>query len=416
MGDHHKKSLDINDVTIPEGHAFHKLWVICGVIGAAALAVTFAIGMGHKAQLAYSYLVAFAFTISIALGGLFFVLFNFASKAGWSVAVRRVAENIMATLPLFFLLLLPLLALMGVEHGPYEHWLHPHDALIKAKTAWLNKGFFIGRSIFYIGVWSLMGVWFFKTSVAQDQTGDPATTRRLQARSYPGILVFALTVSFAAFDWLMSVDPHWYSTIWGVYYFAGCLIAIFATMIVVSVVLQSMGLCKTTITPDHFHDLGKFLFAFSVFWAYIAFSQFMLQWYGNIPEETIFYAKRWFVVSKTSSVWPVSNWRYVTVFLALGHFVVPFFFLMPRTIKRKPMLLLVGALWMLFMHFVDTYWLVMPNLHAGAVKFSLLDVTALVGVLFIFLGGMFFVARRQALVPTKDPRLGESLRFENFTM
>lgn len=418
MSEHQPATINENDIRVPDGHSWTKLPAIFGVLGVIGLVASFVLRGSHPEQFSYSYLVAFLYFLSIALGALFFVLFNFASKAGWSVVVRRISENAMATLPLFVVLVIPLY--LGIDHL-YHHWLHPaaDDAILQGKKAWLNKGFFSVRMIGYVVIWSLLGLWYYTRSTKQDSSGEPKLTEAMQNMSYPGIAIFAVSVSFAAFDWIMSMDPHWYSTIYGVYFFAGCLVAIFATMILITLFAKKSGLLAKAVNIEHFHDLGKLLFAFTVFWAYIAFSQFMLYWYGNIPEETAFYAKRWYEVhhegSAVINTFKMSSWAKVTLLLAIGHFVVPFFFLMPRTIKRKPAFLAFGASWMLFMHLVDIYWLVMPeNAHQHGFHLTTLDLTTWVGVGGLFLAAFFWIARRKALVPVKDPRLPESLRFENF--
>lgn len=418
----HKQDIKLTarDVTLGASHHWQRLWIMFAGLGLLGLAISFVLqSYAAKGQLAHSYLVAFIFFLSIALGGLFFVLLQFASKAGWSVVVRRIAETCMATLPLFVLLFIPVY--LGM-HELYHHWLDKAavaaDPILRHKSPWLNESFFVGRAALYLVAWSGLALFFYRQSVKQDDSGQHAITRRLQMASAPGIVIFAITVSFASFDWMMSLDPHWYSTIYGVYYFAGCMIAIFAVMIILAVVLERPGgLNKGIVTVEHFHDLGKLLFAFTVFWAYIAVSQFLLIWYGNIPEESLFYAKRWYVVSHgagASKQWPLSSWRHVTLFLALGHFVVPFLFLLPRAIKRHRAFLVLAACWMLLMHLLDTYWLIMPNLHTRGVQFSVLDLTTVIGVGGIFFAGFFWLLRRQAMVPVGDPRLAESMRFENF--
>jgi len=247
-----------------------------------------------------------------------------------------------------------------------------------------------------------MARWFIRKSIAQDETGDEALTRKMQKWSGPALMVLSLTSTFAAIDWIMTLDPHWYSTIIGVYFFSGSFVGIFAFLILFAMGMQRVGLLQDLITVEHYHDLGKLLFAFVVFWTYIAFCQYFLIWYANIPEETIWYAHRM-----------VGSWKAVSISLAVGHFVIPFFFLMPRTIKRNKTALMLGAIWMLAIHFIDIYWLIMPVLHHHGAHFSMMDV-----VLFIALGGLF-VARiswkikQHALVPIKDPRLAESLSFEN---
>ena len=205
-----------------------------------------------------------------------------------------------------------------------------------------------------------------------------------------------------AFDWLMSMDPHWYSTIFGVYCFTGTVVASFAFLIITSTLLRRGGCLLHTIRVDHYHDLGRLMFAFSVFWAYIAFSQFFLIWYGNMPEETIWYVHR-----------IEGTWKTGTLVLAVGHFLVPFALLMSRWVKRKPALLTTIAVWMLLIHYWDIYWMVMPNLHHLGVQFHWLDLACLMGVMGVFL--TLFVRRLigHALVPVGDPRLAESLALEH---
>ncbi len=189
----------------------------------------------------------------------------------------------------------------------------------------------------------------------------------------------------------------------GVYVFAGCVVSFFSLLVVLSALLSRAGVLRGVVSTEHFHDLGKLLFAFTVFWAYIAFAQFFLIWYGNIPEETVWYLRRL-----------SPGWLPVSILLALGHFVVPFFFLMPQTIKRRTPLLVTGALWILGIHLIDLHWLVMPTLHEDGPSVGLLDVTTLLGVCGLFFAVVAWLLTRQPLVPIGDPRLPESLSFENF--
>jgi len=239
--------------------------------------------------------------------------------------------------------------------------------------------------------------------VAQDAAADPRTTRLLQSVSAPALIVFAVTLTVASFDWIMSLDPHWYSTIFGVYVFSGCAVAIFALVPLLAIALEGRGgPLEGVVTAEHYHDLGKLLFGFVVFWAYIAFSQYMLVWYGNLPEETIWYAHRL-----------EHGWEAVTVALALAHFVVPFFYLLLRRTKRNRALLAVACVWLLAAHGLDLYWLVMPAVHPEGVAFSLLGPLAWLGVGGLFAAALGWLLRRPAAVPVGDPRLPESLSFEN---
>jgi hypothetical protein len=390
------------DVSIPAGHWLGKLPLIGLVLAVIGFGASAALAMQHKEQFYFSYLVAFVYWASITLGGMFFVIIQYATKAGWSVVVRRVAEFLMAVAPYLIVLFVPIA--LGV-HTIYHHWadaaLVAADPLLQGKQPWLNEPFFLVRAVIYLLVWTTIALVFFKGSTKQDASGDEAITSRLTTASYPALLFFALSVTFAALDWIMSLDPHWYSTIFGVYYFAGSVVAAFASMILLAHLLRSQKLVADSITAEHFHDLGKLLFAFVVFWTYIAFSQYMLMWYANIPEETIFYRERM-----------QGGWENLTYVLAGGHFVIPFFFLMSRTIKRVPLALNIGALWMLGMHYLDLFWLVTP-MHSEEMHFSLMDLTTFVGVGGVFIFAIGRAMNKHALVPVKDPRLHESLAFEN---
>lgn len=355
-----------------------------------------------RPQLWHSWLVGSLFALSIALGALFFVLVHHATQAGWGVVVRRLAECAADALPAMGLLFLPLVAGLG----DLFHWSHADavaaDPLLEHKRIYLNVPFFLLRSLVYFGVWSAIAIRFGRLSRRQDASGDPEITRQMRRESAPALILFALTVTFASFDWLMSLDPHWYSTIFGVYFFSGCAVGGFAFLVLVAIAARRAGLLTDVVNAEHLHDLGKLLFAFVAFWAYIAFSQFLLIWYGAIPEETTFFAHRL-----------AGSWRSATLFLAAGHFVVPFFFLLPRTIKRHEGALAAAAGWMLLVHLVDLHWLVLPNLHPGGLAPSWLDLAALIGSIGMFLTAFGRALRGHALVPLRDPRLPESLLFEN---
>ncbi|MCZ7587022.1 MAG: hypothetical protein M5R36_28790 [Deltaproteobacteria bacterium] len=399
---HHAVELRSEQLRLPENHAWRRLPLIAAIVGGLGLAASAGLGVGQPKQFFFSYLVAFMFGLSFAIGGLFFVLIQFASRAAWSVVVRRVAENAAAAVPVFAVLFLP------IAFGAHDlfHWSHAeavaHDALLAGKSGYLNLPFFFIRAFFYFALWTFLSQWYLRRSLEQDRTGDKTITRRLQNASGPSIVVTALTMNFAAFDWLMSLDPHWYSTMFGVYYFAGCLIAIFAFLAIVTILMRRSGLLENIVTREHDHDLGKLLFGFTVFWTYIAFSQYFLIWYANIPEETVWYAHRM-----------EGSWKTVSVFLMAGHFVIPFFYLMPRAVKRNRVALFAGASWMLLVHYVDIYWLAQPVLNHHGAHFSLLDGTTLLGVGGVFIAVFARFLARHALVPHRDPRLPESLRFEN---
>jgi hypothetical protein len=327
-------------------------------------------------------------------------------NAKWSIAVRRVGELLAANMTLLAVLALPIIIPLVFGNSSLYIWADSErvnaDHLLHHKAPYLNVGFFAVRFILYFAFWAALSRYFFDHSVRQDQSGDPKHARRMARVSAPCMILLALTLTFAAFDFLMSLDPYWFSTIFGVYFFAGCVVSWHATFALALVYLQSKGRLTKIVSVEHYHDIGKMMFAFTVFWSYIGFSQFMLQWYANIPEETAWWKERF-----------AGDWMYVSGALLFGHFVIPFFFLLSRHLKRNKTTLALAACWILGIHYVDMYWLVMPNLHHEHVSFSLLDITSLVGIAGLFIASAAFQARKVNLIPTKDPRLAQSLAFEN---
>lgn len=408
--DPRRAMLRASSLWLPSEHPWRRLPMIGLVLAVLGLGVSLALGFASASeearhQLWHSWLIGSLFVLSIALGGLFFVLVQHATQAGWSVVVRRIAEITMATLPFLALLFLPPI-LFGL--GDLFHWSHAdavaQDHLLTHKKPYLNVPFFLIRTVAYFAIWSALAIWFGRLSRLQDETGDHELTRRMRRASAPGLLLFALTVTFFAFDWLMSLNPHWYSTIFGLYFFAGSAMAFFSFLALAVIAGRRNGVLAEVLSAEHQHDIGKLLFGFVVFWAYMAFSQYMLIWYANLPEETGFFAQRL-----------AGSWRTASAGLALGHFVVPFFFLLPRAIKRSAKALAAVSIWLLAMHALDLYWLVMPNLRnlQPAGRVAGLVAAALIGCCGVFLAAFGLALRRQALIPLRDPRLPESLTFEN---
>jgi hypothetical protein len=271
------------------------------------------------------------------------------------------------------------------------------------KAGYLNRNFFLVRVVIYFAAWLFLAFRYFRLSTSQDASKDPAFTRQAQQMAPVATILFGLSLTFAAFDWIMSLDPTWFSTIFGVTFFAGCVVTIFATLTVVAMAIREDGLIKNAITVEHFHDLGKLLFGFLVFWAYVNFSQFMLIWYAALPEETGFYHHRW----------DVGPWAYVSLLIVIAHFIVPFFLLLSRNVKRRLPALRLGAVWLLVMHVVEIYWLVMPNYNHGESTVSWIDFACLAGVVGVYLAVVFRNMTRYPLIPVGDPRLARSLAFEN---
>jgi hypothetical protein len=409
MSSSHAKALNPNDVTLPQTHWLRKIPVTAIVLGIVCLVAALGLALGNKEKveaLQWSFHTSYIYFLSMALGSLFFVLVQFATRAGWSVVVRRFAENYAATLPVFAVLFIPML--FGF-HSLFHHWTSEEaksDVAIQAKAAYLNEQFFTVRGIIYVVIWSILGVYYYRNSTRQDTTADKQITFKLQKKSYVSIALFALSISFCAFDWIMSLNPHWYSTMLGVYYFAGSIMVVYALMLLTTFAVRGGTKMGNYISTEHIHDLGKLLFGFNVFWTYIAFSQYFLIWYGNIPEETEFYAMR-------SLGEHGAHWLPWSIALMVGHFAVPFLFLMSRHIKRNPLLIGLGAAWMLVIHYVDIHWLIRPNWQSELNHFGLFDILTLVGIGGLFLGTATLLLTRKSLLPEKDPRLAESLAFEN---
>jgi hypothetical protein len=384
------------------GRILSQMVWIGAVLGVIGLAASVAFASGQPRQFYFCWLVAYLYFLSLALGSLFLVLCLFVCHAGWSVSLRRVLENTMATLPIFAVLFIPVW--LG-RHELYI-WTDPaevaKEAALRGKSGYLNETFWVIRAIFYFVCWSALAVYFSRESQRQDLTGDEAITRRLQRVAAPGIIVFSFTISFAAIDWMMSLEPEWYSTMYGVYYFAGSILAALAFLVLGIAFIHVRGGLRGVVTVEHTHDVGKLLFGFTIFWTYIAFSQYFLIWYGNIPEETLYYMHR-----------AQGSWPKVAAVLIFGHFVIPFFFLMPRAIKRSMPLLTAAALWLLAMQFMDIYWCVMPVFRHESARPGVLDATTMLAVGGFFLAWLGWVSSRRALVPLRDPRLTESLSLEN---
>jgi len=377
-----------------------KFGNIAFIIGIIGLALSVYGWFTDSQQFYFSYLTAFVFWMTIALGGLFFVLLHHLVNAKWSVVIRRFGESLMMTIPFMLILFIPVL--IGIkEIFPWsDTQAVATDHLLQQKSSFLNAPFFIVRTLVYFCVWIVLALLLNKLSMQQNVAATLEQIRKTRIIGAIGMILFAVTMTFAAFDWLMSLDPHWYSTIFGVYVFAGSFLAMLALTIFVIIVLQKCGTLTECITGEHYHDLGKLTFAFVVFWGYMAFSQYLLIWYGNIPEETIWFLHRW-----------EGSWKILTLVLVFGHFIVPFFILFPQTAKRSKAVMTVMSIWILIMHRIDIYWITMPTLHHHGIHFSWIDATACMGIGGIFLGIFWRFLSSHPLVPVNDPNLKKSIEF-----
>lgn len=393
-----------HEITAPEPERFDlkhvaglpNLLLLAGVAGIAGSAIGFFVS---KQQFAFSWLFAFAYFFTICVGALFWTSLQHATDSEWSVLVRRQMENLAKLLPWFALLFLPLLLC-----APYlwKWWnLQPgDDPLLDAKAGYLNQTFFCARAAayFFFLWWVSSTLW--KRSTAQDADGAAKHTFTMRKFGIGGIVVVALSISFAGFDWLMGLDYHWFSTMWGVYIFAGAAGSSMSLLVLVITALKSKGYLKA-VNNEHYHIMGKFMLAFTVFWAYIGYSQYMLIRYANIPEETIYFRIR-----------NTESWWYFSQSLVVFRFFLPFPVLLMQATKKTKYINWVAA-WILLMQLLDIYVIVLPSLHPTGFSPSLLDVCALVGIGGIL--GWLFLRNigKSNLFPMRDPRLLGSIKLSN---
>ena len=385
--------------------------------GLVVLVVGWVLGtFGNGAKVGMSaYLVGLVYCLTLAIGCLFFVMIQHLVRAGWSVVVRRFAELFMVLIFPLAVLFLPILGSLLIGDTPLYVWDDPGyaeghhlpETVWAEKTRWLSPGWFTIRSAFYFIVWSAMAIFFYRGSVHQDETGQKSATERMQYWSGPAVMVFALVTSFAAFDWVMSLAPMWFSTMFGVYLFAGSILSAHCLICLSAFLLQKAGAMRDEVTVEHYHDLGKLIFGFIFFWTYISFSQYLLIWYGNIPEET-----EWFYHRQ------IGQWGILSVVIILFHWLVPFLGTMSRHVRRRPWAIAAWSGYMLVMHAVDVYWMIMPEAKAGegnpvTAIGAVAAVLCIIGMLAMAIGLVLKVADSTHVVAVRDPRLPESLAFEN---
>ncbi len=379
-------------------------------LGLAVVGLGAAAGLGGglmSPQFQHSYLTAYMWGLSVFVGAVWWVTLQHLFGARASIAMRRVGELMAQGVGIMAILALPVLAPIFMGNDALYPWadhdyLHTNHAL-ESKAAWFGTGFFAARMVFYFVGWFLLAKFWLGKSLQQDKTkGDVAFYKKLQGQSAPAMIFFALAVTFCSIDLLMTLDPIWFSTIFGVYYFATCVETFHCVLALTLMWLQSSGHLKKSVTAEHYHDVGKMMFAFVCFWAYIGFSQFMLIWYANIPEET-----HWFHMRL------VGGWKETTIILAATHFVIPFFGMMSRFMKRNTGPLRFWSIYMLVVCWFDMYWLVAPNLHKEGGAPNLTDLLAFVGMIGVVMATVVFNLKKKALVAQGDPRLKRALAFQN---
>ena len=371
------------------------------IIGIVFLLISAAGYFMDSARFFQSYLVAYIFWLTFALGGLFYTLVNNLFGSQWNIVMRRINEAAMYSFPLLAILFIPIIFGM---HDLY-HWTHEevveNDPILLAKSGYLNTTFFVIRAVVYFAIWFVLSRILYKMSLKQDSEPHDDIILNMRRFSAPGMILFALSLTFASFDWLMSLEPHWYSTIYGLYIFAGSFLAILSLVIIVGINLRNKGILSEEITTEHYHDLGKLVFSFLIFWGYMGFSQYFLMWYANIPEETVWYLDRW-----------ENSWNIITMLLVVGHFTVPFVILLIRATKRKLSLLKIIAIWVIIMHAFDIFWLVIPT-FSKKLEFSWMELTLILGIGGIFIWNFWNNFTSHPVIPVGERRLQASLSFKN---
>jgi hypothetical protein len=461
VSDDENKPLASGEYHIPDGSPWARAWKLAAGVGGLGGACAIAGYFIDPRRFAFAYLMGFLTVLTMALGSTFFVLLQHLTSAGWSVTVRRASEFFVAGAIIIPVLALPnLLGLNELypwwhhgheergreeqsqeEHGlgvsvahaqeqgaperaragkPAEHAAAAphspgqntpeharHEATLQKKLGYLQPTFFFLRAGIYLLVWAWLSNRLFRYSTNQDENGDPRWTVKLRRMAPVATLAFAFSLNFAAFDWFMSLEPNWYSTMFGVRLFATSAVLSFALNILVTLGFRRSGISKDAIHVEHFHDLGKLLFGFLVFWAYISFSEFFLIWYAAIPEETVYFHRRW----------DSDSWRMVSISLVVVKFVIPFFLIMSRNAKRDLRLLGLGAGCIVVLHLVEMYYWVMPHFQDGGIAFSFTGFITDLGCVLACVGSYLALVFRRMLnhpiIPVRDPRLKRAIHFVN---
>ncbi|MEK6320603.1 MAG: hypothetical protein AABN33_02845 [Acidobacteriota bacterium] len=391
--------IEMVDKTPPEIDQFQRRALIVGVIGVAVCALG---AFFNVDQFFRSYLLGYVFWAGIALGCLAILMLQHMSGGAWGLVIRRLLEAATRTFPLLALLFLPVA--FGV--GSIYTWAQPDHAgasealkhALAHKAAYLNVPFFLARAVFYFAVWHLMAYFLNKWSLEQDRTGHRPLTTKLQGLSATGLVLYGLTATFASIDWLMSLDPQWFSTIYGILVMGGQGLSAMAFIIAVVVLLARYKPLSEVIKPSHLHDLGKLMLAFLMLWAYFSFSQFLIIWSGNLPEEIPWYVRRL-----------QSSWKWVGLSLVVLQFALPFVLLLSRDLKRNAKTLVAVAIAIIVLRFVDLIWMTGPEFHEGAFRIHWMDVVMPIGLGGLWLAFFAHQLKARPLLPIGDPEFEQVL-------
>jgi len=383
------------DELIPELRGLQQKLLLAG--GAGALLALAGL-WSNPPQFFQSYLMAYMFVLGITLGCLALGMIHQLSGGAWGVLIRRPIGAAVRVLPVLTVLFLPIAFGM---HSLYE-WTHADivaaSEVLRHKQLYLNIPFFLVRAAGYFVVWNVLSYFLNAWALEQDRTGDPRIARRMQMLSGGGLVAYGLTITFASFDWLMSLEPHWFSTIYGVLVIGGQGVSAMAFLIVTIVWLSRRAPLRDAVVPAYLHDLGNLLLAFVMLWAYFSFSQYLIIWSGNLPEEIAWYLHRL-----------QTGWRAIGLTLVAFHFAIPFCLLLSRTVKREGRLVVQVAALILVARLVDLFWLIAPEFHRDGIAVSWLDVVLPLTLGSIWLGCFVWQLRGRAILPVHDPQYDETV-------
>ncbi|MCA9294499.1 MAG: hypothetical protein KDA20_11870 [Phycisphaerales bacterium] len=400
------------------------LLLIGAIFAAIAVVMGFSGDVERKALTLHALQVGAIVALSFPLGALGFSMILHAVNAGWWVLLRKQFENVFSLFWIGCLFVAGVFALQWIftsgggaaaaEHGAEAahhtsaylwHWMDPTytagDHLYEHKKVFLNLPFFVIRMVAYFVIWGAMVAFFLGQARRQEESGDPQPTVNMGRASCIGLVIFAVTTAFAAYDWMMSLDYHWFSTMFTVWFFASNVVSALALLSLIFVLLKTFGRAQGAITNEHLHDLGKLLFGFTVFWAYISFSQYFLIWYANIPEETM-----WFNLRR-------AEWTWLSWALPTCHFIVPFLLLIPKPARRSGMMLGFVAVWIIVVHLLDVFWQIRPQLRA-VTHITIVDFLGVLGPACVFGGALMMRIASRPLIPKNDPRQDEALTHKNY--
>ena len=379
----------------PRVASFQRIAMVVGVAGLALCAAGFAADREHFFK---SYLLAYMFWIGIALGSLALSMVHHLSGGAWGVVIRRVLEAASRTLPFMALLFLP------IVFGMHELYIWTnadtvaHDIILQKKAPYLNVTFFLVRAALYFVLWSSLALLLSKWSLEQEREGEHGQSLRMQRLSGAGLVIYAVTILFMSVDWVMSLDPHWYSTMFGILFMGGQGLSALAFSIAVVVLLSRTEPMSRVIAPAHLHDLGKLMLAFVMLWAYFSFSQYLIIWSANLPEEIPWYLKRM-----------GGGWQWVGLALIFGHFVLPFVLLLSSDIKKNGRTLIGVAVAVIVMRVVDLFWNIGPMHHDASFGVTWLDAVAPLALGGVWVALFLWQLQSRSLLPMGEPYLAEAL-------